>query len=86
MAQQERILPAMQETLVQYLGQEDTPEEGMATHSRILPGESHGQRSPVGYCPWGRKESDVTEVTEHACTPVDLSRLEAYIILAFTGM
>ena len=36
MAQQERILPAMQETLVQSLGQEDTPEEGMATHSRIL--------------------------------------------------
>ena len=34
-AQQERILPAMQETLVQSLGQEDTPEEGMATHSRI---------------------------------------------------
>ena len=40
----------------------------------------------MGYCPWGHKESDATEVTEHACTPVDLSRLEAYIILAFTGM
>ena len=25
-----------------------------------LPGESHGQRSLVGYSPWGRKESDMT--------------------------
>ena len=27
----------------------------------LLPGESHGQRSLVGYSPWGRKESDTTE-------------------------
>ena len=26
-----------------------------------LPGESHGQRSLVGYSPWGGKESDTTE-------------------------
>ena len=26
----------------------------------FLPGESHGQRSLVGYSPWGRKESDTT--------------------------
>ena len=32
----------------------------------FLPGESHGQRSMVGYSPWGRKESDLTETTEHA--------------------
>ena len=31
--------------LVQSLGWEDSLEEGMATHSSILPGESHGQRS-----------------------------------------
>ena len=29
----------------------------------FLPGESHGQRSLVGYSPWHRKELDVTEVT-----------------------
>ena len=29
-------LPAMQETQVQYLGQEDPLEKGMATHSCIL--------------------------------------------------
>ena len=29
----------------------------------FLPGESHGQRSLAGDGPWGRKESDMTEVT-----------------------
>ncbi|XP_070324437.1 zinc finger MYND domain-containing protein 12 isoform X1 [Odocoileus virginianus] len=29
----------------------------------FLPGESHGQRSLVVYSPWGRTESDITEVT-----------------------
>ena len=33
----------------------------MATHSNILPGKSHGWRSMVGYSPWGRKESNMTE-------------------------
>ena len=27
----------------------------------LLPGESHGPRSLVGYSPWGCKESDTTE-------------------------
>ena len=27
----------------------------------LLPGKSHGQRSLVGGCPWGREESDMTE-------------------------
>ena len=27
----------------------------------FLLGKSHGQRSLVGYSPWGRKESDMTE-------------------------
>ena len=27
----------------------------------FLPGESHGQRSLVGYGPWGHTESDTTE-------------------------
>ena len=28
-------------------------------------GKSHGQRSLVSYGPWGRKELDMTEVSEH---------------------
>ena len=30
----------------------------------FLPGESHGQRSLMGYSPWGCQESDTTETTE----------------------
>ena len=44
--------------------QEDPLEKEMATHSSILPGESHGQRCLVGYSPWGRRESDMTELKE----------------------
>ena len=33
-----------------------------------IPGESHEWRSSVGYSPWGCKELDMTEVTEHALT------------------
>ena len=33
----------------------------MATHTVFLPGESHGQRSLVGYSSWGHKESDMAE-------------------------
>ena len=41
----------------------------------FLPGESHGQRSLVGYSPWGHKESDMTEVISMhtACTCLSLS-------------
>ena len=34
-----------------------------------LPGESHGQRSLVGYSPWGRKKLDTTEATGHSTLP-----------------
>ena len=38
----------------------------------FLPGKSHGRRSLVGYSPWGRKESDMTErlhFTSYYITP-----------------
>ena len=37
--------------------------EEMATHSVFLPGKSHGQKSLVGYSPWGCKELNTTEST-----------------------
>ena len=52
--------PAMQETWVWALGGEDPLEKGMATPI-FLPGEFHGQRSLVGYSPWGCRDSDMTE-------------------------
>ena len=54
-------LHAMQETWVQSLGREDPLEKEMAAHSSILAWESHGQRTLVGYSPWGHKESDMTK-------------------------
>ena len=61
MVKKKKNLPAMPETLVRSLGQEDPLEKGMATHSVFLPGESHEQRSLAGYSPRDRKESDRTE-------------------------
>ena len=51
---------AKQEMQILSLGQEDALEKEMATHSSILPGKSHGQRSLVGCSPWGHIELDVT--------------------------
>ena len=59
-AQTVKNLPAVQETWYQSLAREDPLEKGMATHSSILACKSHGQRSLVGYSPWGCKESDTT--------------------------
>ena len=61
-----------QEMQVLSLSQEDPLEEGRATHSGILAGESHGQRSLVGYSPYGCKELDTTEVTEHTSKYTEL--------------
>ena len=43
-------LPALQETWVRFLGQEDPLEKGKATPV-FLPGDFHGQRNLVGYSP-----------------------------------
>ena len=52
----------MWETWVGSLGLEDPLEEGMATHSTHFCLENpHGQRSLVGYSPWGLKELDMTK-------------------------
>ena len=61
-------LPAMQkmqETQVRSLGGKDSLEKSMATHSSTLAWRIHEQRSLVIYSPWGRKEPDMTEVTEY---------------------
>ena len=54
-------LPAMQETQVRSLAQEDPPEEEMTATPVFLPGKSHGQKSEAGYSPRGHKELDMTE-------------------------
>ena len=61
-------LPAMGETWVRSLGQEDPLEKEMATPPLFLPGEFHGQKSLAACSPWGCKESDMTERLTHTFT------------------
>ena len=55
-AQTVKNLPAMQETWVR-----EDPLWAWQSTPVLLLGEFHGQRSMVGYSPWGCKESDTTE-------------------------
>ena len=48
------------------LGWEDPLEEGMATHASILAWRIPWTEEPGSYSPWGHKESDTTEATQHA--------------------
>ena len=61
MAQTVKNPPAMQETQVRSLGQEDPLEKCMATHSSILAWRMPWTEEPVGLQSWGHKESDMTE-------------------------
>ena len=54
-------LPAVLETWVQSLGWEDPLEEGIATHSVFLPGESPWTEELGGLQSMGSQESDMTE-------------------------
>ena len=65
-----KICLPMQETWVPSLGGEDPLEKERQPTAVFLPGESHGQRSLVGYSPRGHKESDTTEWLSHRrCVP-----------------
>ena len=74
MAQTVKHLCAILETWVRSLGGEDPLEEEMATHSSLLPGESHGQRSLEGYSPRGHEESFITEHTHTLTLIVTMSK------------
>ena len=50
-----------QEMQVWSLGQEDSLEEEMATHSSIFAWKIHRDRSLAGYSPWHHKESNATD-------------------------
>ena len=50
----------------------------------LLPGKSHGQKSLVGYSPWGWEASDTTErlsTHRHWCFGVVVTRIDAYIYI-----
>ena len=58
-----------------------SPLEDMATHSSILAGESHGQRSLAVYSPWGCKESDTTEQLSTYTNRYNTVCLSTYLLL-----
>ena len=61
-AQSAKNLPAVQETWVSSLGQEDPLEKEMATPSSILAWKISWTERPLVACsPWGRKELGMTE-------------------------
>ena len=61
MAQMVKNLPAMRETRVRSLDQEDSWRREWLPTLVFLPEEFHGQRSLLDYSPWGPKELDTTE-------------------------
>ena len=61
MVQRLKRLPAMWETWVQSLGQEDTLEKEIATHSSILAWRIPWMEELGGLQSTGRKELDMTE-------------------------
>ena len=61
--QMAQSLPAVQETRVQSLGQEDPLEECMATHSNSLAWSIPRIEEPGGPYSMRRKELDMTEAT-----------------------
>ena len=52
-----KIFASIYFVILLYLGQKNYT----VSTPVLLPGKSHGQRSLVGYSPWGSKESDTTE-------------------------
>ena len=62
-AQKVKNLPAIQETQIQSLGQEDPLEEKMATHSSILAWRTPRTEDPGGLESGGKIESDATKHT-----------------------
>ena len=61
MVQRLKRLPAMWETWVRSLGQEDPLEKEMATHSSILAWRIPWTEKPGRLQSWGHKELEMTE-------------------------
>ena len=65
--------PVVQETRVPSLGQEYPLEREWLPTPIFLAGEFHGQRSLMGYSPWGQRESNTTKQQAHKCKYIDNS-------------
>ena len=68
-------LPLRQETQVQSLDQKDLLEKDVATHSSNLTWNI----PRLGYSPWSRKESDMTESLSHTAIVTMLYTALCYV-------
>ena len=73
-------LPAMQETQIPYLGQEDPLEEGIATHSSILAWRIPMDRGASWATVHGVAESDRTEGLTTAQRSIHCNKLFTKIL------
>ena len=64
MAQRVKHLPTIRETQVRSLGQEDSLEKEMATHSSILAWETPWTEEPGGLQPLGSQNSQTRLLSE----------------------
>ena len=76
-AQSVKNLPAVQDTCVWLLIRKISWRWKWQPTPAFLPGKSYGQRSLLGYSPWGHKELDVTE---HAHTHTHMQMYSIYYI------
>ena len=75
----DKELPAIQETQLQSLGQEDPLEKEWDQPPVFLPGEIRGQKSLMGCSPWGPKELNTTKWLTHTLRNI-------YIYLVFISV
>ena len=61
-------MPAMQETQVQSLGQEDPLEKGISTHSSVLAWRIPRTEEPCQLHSWGRKRDMNEQLSTHILT------------------
>ena len=75
MAQMVKNLPAMWETWVRPLDQEDPPRRKWQPTPVLLAGELHGQRSLESYSPCGHKDLDKSKKLTYTYTYIYASIL-----------
>ena len=81
-AQTVKSMPAMQEMEVWCLGWKEPLEEEMATHSSILVGKSHGQRSLAGYSLWSHN----SDTTEHMTVSRSMLQMALFHVLQLSNI
>ena len=77
----------MQETQAMWvwsLGQENPVEKEMQTTPVFLPGKSYGQRSLVGYSPWGRKQLDMRNPPGSSVCGIFQARILEWVAISFS--